>query len=254
MKRTILICVVLSSILIGVGRASGGGITYTDGFEAPTLNPFWSTYSQSGSIALSTAQAHSGEQSVQFTSSAGSENKSIELSHTFSTPIYGVTSVWVLDTGAGAASSNYISFLISNSNLNFTAVIGTYDYGFAGGGPGRGDQYDFSDSPFAGATATGIERSLAWHQFSFVDTPQSLSIMVDGVTVYTRAGAGGTPLDQVVLEMSGPSWRPGWVSYFDDFSFSQASVPEPSTLTLAGVSICVLLASAWHRRRRPVVR
>ena len=173
----------------------------------------------------------------------------MSLFHDFSTPVYGVTSVWVLDTGAGADSSNYIAFSINNAALNFGAGLLTFDYGFQGGGPGRGDQYDYIDSPFVDVAATGIQRSGIWHEFTIIDTSQSLSLMIDGATVYTRAGTGGTPFDHIALSMSGPDWRPAWVSYFDDFSFSQAgSVPEPSGLILAGISIVALLGSAWHRR------
>ena len=163
MRHTTFTCVALTVLLIGAGRANGGGLTYTDGFEAPTLNPFWSTSIQSGSIALSTGQAHSGNQSVQLSSTDTGVTKSIQLFHDFSTPVYGVTSVWVLDTGAGADSSNYIAFSINNAALNFGAGLLTFDYGFQGGGPGRGDQYDYIDSPFVDVAATGIQRSGIWH-------------------------------------------------------------------------------------------
>ena len=48
--------------------------------------------------------------------------------------------------------------------------------------------------------------------------------MVDGTTVYTRAG--GTPFNQVSLSMSGPTWRPAWTSYFDDFQFTPFGEPD----------------------------
>jgi hypothetical protein len=41
---------------------------FQDGFEAPTLDSFWSKTTSSGSIAVTTAQAHGGSQSVQFNS------------------------------------------------------------------------------------------------------------------------------------------------------------------------------------------
>jgi hypothetical protein len=190
---------------------------FTDNFEGPALNPFWSTVTQSGSISLTTAQAHTGKQSVQLSSTETGVQKEIELLHNFSSPTYGVTSVWFYDTGAGADSSNYIGFSISGSNLY--ASLGTYDYGFAGGGPGRGDQYDYYDQSYtSNSVASGVTRTEAWHQATFNDTAQSLIIQLDGVTIYTRSG--GTPFDQVALGMSGPSWRPAWVSYFDDFAFT----------------------------------
>jgi hypothetical protein len=60
---------------------------FVDGFEGPTLDPFWSTLTQSGSVTFpSTAQAHGGSQSVQMNSSVTPQNKDVELEHTFSQP------------------------------------------------------------------------------------------------------------------------------------------------------------------------
>ena len=51
--------------------------------------------------------------------------------------------------------------------------------------------------------ASGIQRSGTWHEFTIIDTSQSLSLMIDGTTVYTRAGTGGTPLDHIAYEHVG---------------------------------------------------
>ncbi|MGO9913133.1 MAG: beta strand repeat-containing protein, partial [Isosphaeraceae bacterium] len=75
--------------------------------------------------------------------------------------------------------------------------------------------------------ATGITRTLAWHEYEIIDTPQALSIVLDGTTVYTTAG--GTPFDSVTLEMFAPGFRPSWTSYYDDFEF----VPDFVVTSLA---------------------
>ena len=92
---------------------------HLDGFEATTLNPFWSTSIQSGSIALSTGQAHGGSQSVQLSSTDTGVTKSIQLFHDFATPVYGVTSVWVLDTGTEQIQA-IISHLASTMGLSIS--------------------------------------------------------------------------------------------------------------------------------------
>src|SRR5438105_2092033 len=78
---------------------------FVDNFEGPALNSFWSTSNQSGSISFpSAAQAHSGQQSVQFNSVQGSQQKTIQLQHAFASPVFGTFSVWMYDTGAGQLS------------------------------------------------------------------------------------------------------------------------------------------------------
>lgn len=204
---------------------------FSDGFEGPTLDPFWSTSTQSGSISLTTSVVHGGNRSAQFSSTSTGLDKHINLFHDFSSPTYGTVSVWFYDTGAGQPSSNYIGLAVNQRGTNFAAGLVAYDYGFAGGGPGRGDQYDYYDFPIVmNSPATGIDRTQAWHQYMVQTTPQALTLLVDGVPVYTRGGA--TPFDQVELSMSGPSWRPAWTTYFDDFSF----VP-PATLSVNDVTV-----------------
>jgi len=245
---------VLAGIVLFLATPGAHG-DYIDGFEAGTLNPFWSTNLQSGSITLSTAQAHSGSQSAQFSTTSTGSNMTAQLFHSFSSPTFGSASVWIYDTGAGVSSSNYIGFEVSNQ-INIIGYLTTFDYGFQGGGPGRGDQYDYQAFPGLSNAATGITRTLAWHQFTISDTLQALTLMVDGTTVYT--GAGGTPFNQITLNMNGPSFRPGWTSYFDDFSFvaAPASVPEPRSLVLASIAASLGFAVyAWkrHRRSRPLL-
>jgi hypothetical protein len=116
---------------------------FSDSFEGASLNPFWSSNTQSGSIQLTNAMAHSGSQSVEFISTETALTKEIQLFHNFSSPTYGETSVWIYDTGAAVDSSNYIGFQISNSSPDFSAGLTTFDYGFRGGGPGYGDQYNY---------------------------------------------------------------------------------------------------------------
>src|SRR5437899_12070686 len=93
--------------------------TFVDGFEGPTLNPFWSQTTRSGSVKFpSTALVHSGHQSVEFDSIESSEDKGIGLVHTFETPTYGRVSVWLYDNGAGVFSSNYMILSVGDEQGN----------------------------------------------------------------------------------------------------------------------------------------
>jgi hypothetical protein len=195
--------------------------TFADNFEESTLNPFWSTLTNSGSITFpGTTRVHGGNQSVQLNSKAPSKNKDIELFHHFDAPIFGHVSVYVYDTGAGISSSNYIYLTLNNSQRNVRSDIGVLDYDL---GPGNGgDVYYYR--PFADYTQppirSPIRRTLNWHHWEIDAEPQSLTVSIDDRVVYS--GRGGTPFNEVTLQMFGPNWRPAWVAYFDDFEVTQS--------------------------------
>jgi hypothetical protein len=93
--------------------------TYTDGFEAPTINPFW-TLTGPGTATLTQAVAYSGVQSVQLTA-APTFPWDINLIHSFGSQLSGSISVRVkgdqLCCGSGAALQ------IGNMPLNWTGLI-----------------------------------------------------------------------------------------------------------------------------------
>jgi hypothetical protein len=217
-----------------------------DNFEGPTLNPFWTTTQNSGSIIFpSTLQAHSGAQSVEFTSTDTGSNKGISLEHTFAQPVYGQFSVWIYDTGAGVYSSNYIYFSVDLLNSHVRDAIFTTDYDL---GPGQnGHTYTLNPSD-QDTIATSVVRSQGWHQFLVDITPSQATFEIDNVTVYTEPGIA---IDHVSLSMFGPNWRPAFTSFFDDFSFqSIAAVPEPSTIALAGIGLACSGLFALRRRKK----
>ncbi len=144
MKRFITLVVL---VLTNVSGAYAGSIQFTDGFEGSTLDPFWNANVQSGSITLSTAKAHSGVQSVQFSSVDSGEGKVLYLIHNFTGMMYGEVSVWFYDTGAGMESSNNVGITLMNSQLASTGngeladlFADDYDY------PGNGDTYVYGTS------------------------------------------------------------------------------------------------------------
>jgi hypothetical protein len=214
---------------------------FVDGFEGPTLNSFWTQHTQSGSITFpSTAQVHGGSQSVQLNSSATSQDKDIHLQHDFLEPTYGRFSVWVYDTGANAGSGNYIGFYLSNSVQS--AYIQGYDYNFGGG-------RTYETGTNQGEIDSGVVRTEAWHEFEINATAVATTFKVDGVLAATRPGMS---VDQVRLMMSGPSWRPAFTSYFDDFEFddgtaaSHFNVSAPASATAGapfGITVSALDAN-----------
>jgi hypothetical protein len=194
--------------------------TFVDGFEGPSLSALWSTTTQAGSITFpSAAQPHSGQQSLQFDSTQSQGDKRIEVFHVFPTPTFGRVSVWMYDTGADELSSNYTGmYAVSQSGEG--AALFTFDYDL---GPDNGGNY--YGNPFGDpGINTGFDRTKGWHQLTIDTTPQSQTLAIDGNTVAT--GAGGVPVAEVHLFMSGPTWRPAWQVYFDDFEFEDAETSD----------------------------
>ncbi len=194
-----------------------GAQNFSDGFEGVALDPFWTVATQSGSVGTSTDRSHSGSQSARFVTTNTGQYKSVSLYHSFSQPTYGRVSVWIYDTGADVSSSNYTSLTLSNSTAGMFTDILTFDYDL---GPGNGgDVYYFrgwndTDQPVRSA----LDRTQIWHHWEIETFADSTSIAIDGQTVFSAAQ--GMRFDRVGLAMFGPSGRPAWTAYFDDFRFT----------------------------------
>jgi len=207
----VLVVIVLFQCLSLPIQATGT-MDFADGFEGASLDSFWTQTANAGSIAFpSTTQVHNGRQAVRFNSIAGAGQKQIELSHSFARPQYGRASVWVYDTGADRSSGNYLGLWVNNRRRNVYSAVLVYDYN-----SGDGATYRYGAWGVGGASS--IRRTVAWHHFEIVATPDALQLSVDGQVVYF--GPGGIPFDYVGIYMSGPSFRPAMTSYFDDFEMS----------------------------------
>ena len=213
--KNLMLLAVLGLGLLGVSANA----QFSDNFEGPSLNPFWSTALQSGYVVCpSSTRAHSGSYSLELVTTATAQDKNAAVYHSFAAPTYGTVSVWVYDTGADVSSANYITVQALRASST-VAAIGTYDYDL---GPGQGGStYYYSATNVPSGAASGIDRTRAWHQFAISCLPHSLTIKLDGTVVYT--GPGGQPFDTINMVLSGPYWRPAWSVQFDDFQF----VPDP---------------------------
>jgi hypothetical protein len=235
-----------AAVFCGLSSAvHAGPLSFSDGFEAPTLDPFWTTNQASGFITPgSTTHVHSGGHSVQFTTTDTGLQKYVSLDHIFPHPVFGRFSVWAYDNGAGVSSSNYIDFQIDRIGTHQRASLFGADNDSSG---------TYSLDPNDNTTLdSGVSRTLGWHQFLFDITPALTTFKIDGAVVFTDPGA---PLDHVSLSLSGPSWRPAWTTSFDDFSFIESpatTTPEPATITLLGSGLCAAFGCGIFRRiKRP---
>jgi autotransporter-associated beta strand protein len=216
-----------------VSEAQAQSIQFSDNFTSPTLNSWWNADQQnSGSITYPSTTYPAGpgvNGAVQLNSTVTSYGKGIQLGHQFSQPMYGDASISFYDTAANLASGNYMGFSFQNSALNENAHLTTMDYDNLFGTPGNpnyGGAYNYYT--FSGVSnASLVNRTAAWHEYEIDDTPQSLTLLVDGTVVYS--GPGGTPFDNINFDLSGPTWRPALGTYLANFSFSgSTAVAGPS--------------------------
>ncbi len=190
---------------------------FSDGFEAATIDPFWTVQANAGcSASLTTSRAYTGVQSVQLTTTNTGQTKGVLLRHDFAAPVYGRASVWVYDTGADVASSNYFTLLVGNNQVGRNATIGTFDYDL---GPTNGGSYVYSGWGADAHGHSGIDRTQGWHHWEIESRPNLLELRVDGTVVYSDEV--GEPFDMIYFDIHAPSWRPPFSVQYDDFEFEE---------------------------------
>jgi hypothetical protein len=224
--RTVL-GVVLATVLVarlplsGVTAQTPALSSYSDSFEGPTLNPFWTALQQNGSIVTSTEQVHSGSRAAKFASSPGGQ-RYLQLTHRFDAPVKGSFAVWFYDFAPGQETL-YEQLQLFNSTDGSGAGIGTQDYdsqcytsGLYAGGVSLGP--DATCGYYPQASTTNVRRTIGWHRFEISVGERAIGFSIDGTQVYSTTA--DLRFDSVTLNVSGPYWRPDTVGYFDDFVYA----------------------------------
>jgi hypothetical protein len=137
--------------------------SFTDGFEGPTINPFWTV---SGSAVLTSTNANSGSQSLQLAPSSS-------ISHNFASPVFGSVSVHFYDDGIvhPNTSTSFGLFPLSQPPGYYLAL----PYGCSNYENGIG---------ISGTCGLG-HRSAGWHLFRLDFTPTGGDYIIDGAVVET---------------------------------------------------------------------
>jgi len=215
--------IVVSVGLCAIVPSARSQTSFSDGFEAPTLHPFWTTTQQLGTISPSTGFAHSGAQSAKFSSSGGGQREII-LSHKFPSAMQGDFTVYFYDYAPGQQTL-YEQFTLQNSVTTDAATLGTMDFD-----ANCYTAYLYNQTQaitlgpnaacgsFPQTTTSNITRTLGWHKLDINVAPSSLTLSIDDTQVFTTAGSYS--FDTVSLTVSGPAFRPDTVAYYDDFSFT----------------------------------
>jgi hypothetical protein len=96
---------VLTISLLTPSAPAADATSFTDPFEGATLDSFWTSGAQNGTITFpATDRVHGGTQAVRF-NATGSGQKELSLSHQFSKPLFGTVSTWVSSVAALLPSS-----------------------------------------------------------------------------------------------------------------------------------------------------
>jgi hypothetical protein len=241
-SQTQLRLTILTACIVGAlaSSASAEVVNFTDNFESPTLNPFWSIVTTNGATATypSTDQANSPTHSLKLTTLSNGLAKEIQLLHTFTMPVYGSISLYIFDSFADQASGEYLDFYAVRSDASAVKLF-TNDFDL---GPANGGHY-YYDTLATGSVSSAIDRTVGWHKF-FIDLqPTVTTLEIDDIPVFS--GPGGAGFTQMVFDMHAPGFRPGGSTYLDDAQVNV--VPEPSTLAML---FCGALIAVRRRRTR----
>jgi len=246
-------------VLVGLAPLASADITYTDGFEGSSFNPFWTVGQMTGTVSLSTNEAHSGTQSAEFASAPGAQ-RFLTLSHTFSSPMTGTASVWFYDNAPGQQTLyEQLQLFTAGQNVGY-ANVGTQDFDAFCYAAGLATAYgevgpNANCGLFPQEETTDVARTTGWHLLSITMGPSATSVSIDGAQMFSYAGS--FTFDTVQIDVQGPAFRPDTVAYFDDFSIMASSVPEPGTLVSVFLSLIAFagyLYPKWSATAPPVMR
>ena len=200
------------------------GGTITDGFEGASISPIW-TASGPGTETLTSAVAHSGNQSVLFQVSA-SFPWGADLSHDFGSSVFGSVSVFMERPAGPSSSGGELDAFDSTGRDSVIQQLPDGSYiARINAGPGE------LDFPFTSSSPN------SWHQLEIDTSSSGITMKFDGTIVATDPSI--TDFRSVELDNHG---GPTGSAFFDDFSATTSPTPEPSTvvlLALAGLAVAL---------------
>jgi len=198
-----------SRVLVAVALASGFTLnaqTFTDGFEAATLDPYWTIIQGPGTATLTNSEIHSGSEALQLTSTSSFPSNAA-IAHDYGSDLSsGSFSVWMQGSqlccysGAAmqlhnSAGDGYVLIQQDGNNStpsNFVVRVGR---------PGLPE----NDFQF---TATAAD----WHLVEYDVSSGGVTFKFDGAAIFTDPSF--TTFRYVYLTIWGGY---GGTAYYDDF-------------------------------------
>lgn len=194
-------------------------IGFSDSFEGNAIYPYWALTREYGQIAISKDQVYSGGHSLKFSAITGGD-RHLSAIHKLPAPTKGTVSIAFYDYAPGTETL-YEQLTLSNSkNPADIATVGTMDFDQEcyESSFGNGDGPNANCGIYPQLTTTPVKRTVGWHVLEIAFGNSYVSIAIDGAVVYSVAG--NYSFDTISVAVSGPSWRPDTVAYFDDFKFT----------------------------------
>lgn len=187
--------IVLLSVIVILYAAPVAGVTITDGFEGPTINPIWTV---AGPVALNSVIVHTGSQSLQM--APGSS-----LAYVVSPSILGSVEISFYDDAIVRSTANSFGlFTTAGYYLALAYGLTVYETGFS---------------------MLNVSRSAGWHTFRIDFNQANVAFLIDGriaQTVNTPTTLGNI----IIANQLGT----GATTYIDDFKLTD--VPEPGSILL----------------------
>ena len=180
----------MSAVLFAVCTftAHAAVITYNDGLESPTINPFWTVIQSNGPVATSGDLSHTGNQSAKFTSVSGGQ-RNMWLTHTFAVPVQGSFSVWFYDYAPNQETLYEQLSLANSSQPAVNALLGTMDYdAYCYVALSNGTGPNGSCGIYPQVSTTNVHRTAGWHQLTMDVTTLAVTLSVDGSPVHSNPG------------------------------------------------------------------
>ena len=222
-----------SLFLAGVGMAN----TYTQGFEGASYNL---AATGAGSATLSTAEAHSGAQSVLLSLQSSSDYARVKLDVTSQAmTLGGITSAdyWIDKSDPGLDQAPYLLLSIDVPGQGTDGTLAIMYNNPGATAPGWQDLTVDTGTQFhvQGADTTGLANPVSMTLAQIDASTYSPGITWGSFPVdFVRIGYGSGGNDSVVQS-----------SYVDDLSINYTAVPEPASFSVIGLGAALLL-----RRRR----
>jgi hypothetical protein len=223
-----------SFFLAGVSMAD----TYTEGFEGASYNL---ASSGAGTATLSTAEAHSGTQSVLLSLQSSSDYARVKLDVTsLAMTLGGITSAdyWIDKSNPSLEQAPYLLLSIAVPGQDPDGTLAVMYNNPGATAPGWQDLTVDTETLFhvEGADTTGLA------------TPSSMTLaQIDASTYSPGVTWGSLPVDFVRIGYGeGGDDNVVQSSYVDDLTINYTPVPEPASFSLLGIGALALL----RRRRR----
>jgi|GEM_PF-3649699 len=182
---------------------------FFDSFEGG-LGAWQLSFSAPNTIEVATDKVHSGAKSVKFNYQDGSDNKYLEALHFFASRTNIVLRGWFYDD---LGSTKGIAFGLRDTTSGYHTQVGVITAKFP-------NTYFVRHNSFSNMYDSGVQRTLGWHLFEVIVTPQGAYAKIDNKFLAGFKNTLHTQADQITIYAT---WNLTGTSWFDDIDILTAN-------------------------------